>query len=210
MAYDLEEQETLDALKDWWAQYGTIIVVAVLVAAAAVAGWRGWQWYEGHQANQAMGYFEALESASRRTDEESIKRLHAASETLRSDFPKSGYTYRGVLVASKALQDTGDLDGAASQLQWLIDNGTDASLVQLARFRLANVLFDQGKLDEALAELENPSDSYKALYSDRRGDILYAKGDLEGALKEWHESLSGMSGSAASIVQLKIDAMSGA
>ena len=26
MAYDLEEQEKLDAIKAWWARYGTVVI----------------------------------------------------------------------------------------------------------------------------------------------------------------------------------------
>src|SRR5690606_29458715 len=137
MAYDFEEQEKLDALRDWWAQYGTIIVTLAFVAMAAVLGWRGWQWYQNHQATQAMGYFEALESAAAQSDEEAIARVQAASATLREDFPKSGYTSRGVLIAAQSLARNGDLDGAAAQLKWLIQNSADEAMVQLAHLRLA-------------------------------------------------------------------------
>ena len=65
MAYDLEEQEKLDAMRAWWERYGTLCVVLAFVVVAAILGWRGWQWYQGHQAAQAMGYFEALEDAAR-------------------------------------------------------------------------------------------------------------------------------------------------
>ena len=34
MAYDLEEQEKLDAIKAWWARYGTVVIS--LVAAVAL------------------------------------------------------------------------------------------------------------------------------------------------------------------------------
>lgn len=211
MAYDLEEQEKLDALKDWWAQYGTMLVVAALVAAAAVVGWRGWQWYEGHQARQAMGYFEALESAARIADEESMARVVAASKTLRSDFPKSGYTARGVLIAAQTMQKKGDLTDAAAQLEWIINNSTDQSLVPLAKLRLAGVLFEKGDLDAALSKLENPVPSFKGLYADRRGDILFAQGKPEQALEQWEISLAELGNeSLAGVIQLKIDALNGA
>src|SRR5690625_2505001 len=105
MAYDIEEQEKLDALRDWWAQYGTILVTLAFVAVAAVAGWRGWQWYQGQKASQAMGYFEALEGAASQEGDEAVARVKAASQTLRDDFAKSGYTSRGVLIAAQTLQE---------------------------------------------------------------------------------------------------------
>src|SRR5690554_3845646 len=208
MAYDFEEQEKLDALRDWWAQYGTIIVTLAFVAMAAVLGWRGWQWYQNHQATQAMGYFEALESAAAQSDEEAIARVQAASATLREDFPKSGYTSRGVLIAAQSLARNGDLDGAAAQLKWLIQNSADEAMVQLAHLRLAGVLFEQKNYDAALEQLANPSPAFEPLYADRRGDILQAQGKTDEAVREWERALARLQGNPlAQIVQIKLDAL---
>ncbi|HLR78033.1 MAG TPA: tetratricopeptide repeat protein [Burkholderiaceae bacterium] len=211
MAYDIEEQEKLDALRDWWAQYGTIVVTLAFVAMAAVLGWRGWQWYQNHQAAQAMGYFEALESAAALSDDDAIARVQAASATLREDFPKSGYTSRGVLIAAQALARNGDLDGAAGQLDWLIQNSSDQALVQLARLRLAGVLFEQDNYDAALQQLADPSPAFQALYADRRGDILLAQGKPDEAAREWERALVELQGNPlGQIVQIKLDALAGA
>lgn len=211
MAYDFEEQEKLDALRDWWGQYGTMLVTLAFVAVAAVAGWRGWQWYQGHQANQAMGYFEALETAVSQPGDDAIARVKAASETLRDDFPKSGYTSRGVLIAAQTLATHGDLDGAVQQLQWLIKSSPDAALVQLSRLRLAGLLLEQQKYDQALAQLDNPPPAFAGLYADRRGDILFAQGKNEEAAKQWERARAELGNDPlAQIVQLKIDALAGA
>ena len=37
MTFDLEEQEKIDALKDWWKRYGTALILVVLVVFASVA-----------------------------------------------------------------------------------------------------------------------------------------------------------------------------
>lgn len=211
MAYDFEEQEKLDALRDWWAQYGTMLVTLAFVAVAAVAGWRGWQWYQGHQASQAMGYFEALETAVSEPGDDAIARVKAASETLRDDFPKSGYTSRGVLIAAQTLATHGDLDSAVKQLEWLIKSSPDAALVQLSRLRLAGLLLEQQKYDQALAQLDTPPSAFIGLYADRRGDILLAQGKNEDAAKEWERARAALgSDPLAQIVQLKIDALAGA
>jgi len=211
MAYDLEEQEKLDALRAWWERYGTLCTVLVFVVVAGVLGWRGWQWYEGHRSNQAMGYFEALQSAANQKGDDAAARIKAASSTLRDDFAKSGYTSRGLLVAAHALHDRGDLAGAREQLEWLIANGSDASLVALARLRLAGVLLDQKELDQALAQLKDPPASFAGLYADRRGDILLAQGKRDEAKAAWEDAVKSLGNEpAAQIVQLKIDALGGA
>lgn len=211
MAYDLDEQEKLDALRAWWDRYGTLIAVAVFVIVAGIVGWRGWQWYEGHRANQAMGYFEALQSAAAQEGEESISRIEAASTTLRDSFPDSGYTSRGVLVAAAALVQRGQLDAARDQLQWLAGHGADPALAALAKLRLAGVLLEQAQYEPALAQLSNPPASFEALYADRRGDILVAQGKIEEARAEWQRAMAAFgSDPVAQIVQLKIDAIAGA
>jgi|SRR5690606_10206178 len=211
MAYDLEEQEKLDALRAWWERYGTLVAVLVFVVVAAIVGWRGWQWYQTHQATQAMGYFEALQSAAEQGDDESMARIQAATETLKESFPDSGYTSRGILVAAAALAEHGDLDGAREQLQWLVENGDDAALVALARLRLAGVLLEQGQYEPALAQLANAPASFEALYADRRGDILLAQGKIEEARVQWQGALEDFGADPiGQIVQLKIDAIAGA
>lgn len=210
MAYDFEEQEKLDALRDWWGQYGTLIVTLAFVAVAAVAGWRGWQWYQGQQASQAMGYFEALESAASQSGDEAIARVKAASQTLRDDFSRSGYAPRGALIAAQALAERQDYDGAAQELEWIIKNSGDQALVQLSRLRLAGVLLEQERYDVALQQLDNPSSAFSALYADRRGDILLAQGKPEDAAQQWEQALSELGNDPlAQIIQIKLDALTG-
>lgn len=211
MAYDLEEQEKLDAIKAWWDRYGTLVAILVFAIVAAMVGWRGWQWYQGHKATQAMGYFEALQSAASQGGDEAVARIEAASATLRESFPKSGYTTRGVLVAAAALADQGKFDAAREQLQWLVQQGEDPALKAVARLRLAGILLEQKQYDQALAQLENPPSTFEALYADRRGDILFAQGKIDEARAAWQSALQAFgSDPVGQIVQLKIDAIAGA
>jgi len=210
MAYDLEEQEKLDALRAWWDRYGTLCVALLFVAVAAFVGWRGWQWYAGHQASQAMGYFEALENAAGQQGDEAMARIKAASKTLRTDFPKTGYTSRGVLVAAEALQARNDLAGAQEQLEWLIKNTTDTALAPLARLRLAGILMVQKQYDQALALLDQGPPSFAGLFADRRGDILAAQGKSAEAKAAWRDAIKALgTDPVAQIIQLKLDALGG-
>ncbi len=211
MAYDLEEQEKLDALRAWWDRYGTLCAIILFVVVASIVGWRGWQWYQGHQATQAMSYFEALENSAGQQGEEAIARVKAASDALRNDYADSGYTSRGVLVAAQALQARNDLDGAREQLEWLISNGSDPALVPLAKLRLAGVLLEQKQYDQALAQLSDAPQAFAGLYADRRGDVLLAQGKTAEAKAAWEIALKELARQpVAQIIQLKIDALGGA
>jgi len=209
MAYDLEEQEKLDALRAWWERYGVLCVSLLVVLVASILGWRGWQWYQGHQATQAMGYFEALQTEADNAGPDAVARIKAASATLRQQFPDSGYASRGALIAAKALQDRDDLDDACEQLSWLAQ--TDSALAPLARLRLAGILLAQQQYDEALVQLRDAPQAFSALYADRRGDVLYAQGKTQEALSAWREAQQTFQAqsdpSAAQILSIKIDAL---
>ncbi len=209
MAYDLEEQEKLDAIRQWWERYGTLIVTVLVVIAASFAGWRGWQWYENNQAKQAMGYFEALETAANQQGDESLPRVRAASETLREEFPSSGYASRGALVAARVLQEREDYTGAREQLNWVIEESGDKALVPLARLRLAGVLLEQKEYDAALTALDNPPEAFVALYADRRGDVLAAQGKPDQAKEAWQNAIAALGNDdpMVQIIELKIDAL---
>lgn len=212
MAYDLEEQEKIEALKAWWNRYGTASMALLLAIAVAFAGWRGWQWYQSHQAEQAMGYYEALEVAAGQQGPDAVTRIKAASKALRDDYARSGYTARGVLVAAWALQQRKDLDGAREQLEWLVNDQSAPAFQAVARLRLAGVLLTQNQYAPAMAQLQGSvPDGFSALYADRRGDILAAQGQRKEARQAWTDALKALgTDPAAQIVQLKIDALDGA
>lgn len=210
MAYDLEEQEKLDALKDWWDKYGTLIVAIVVLIAAGVLGWRGWQWYQGYQAQQAMGYFEALEQAAYEPldDPDALVRLQAASEVLRDDYAKSAYTSRGVLLAASALNERGAVDEAQQQLLWLIESNHDPVATAVARLRLAALLLQEGEFEQGLRQLDSEAAGFEGLYADRRGDLYFALGEMQAAKEQWQEAFTYFADQPLStVIQLKIDAL---
>ena len=67
-----------------------------------------------------------------------------------------------------------------------MDNAKDDELKMVARLRLARVQSAQGKYDDALATLKVESaGEFAPRIADTRGDVLLAKGDRAGALKEY-------------------------
>lgn len=212
MAYDLEEQEQLDAIKAWWAKYGTLVMSLLVIAALVWGAWWGWQAYQSHRANQAMGYFEALEDAASLGGPDSVARIKAAATTLRNDYPATGYASRAALVAASALIAQKDVAGAREQLEWLAAQSKHPALQPVARERLAGLLLDEKQYDAALALLSDPPAAFAPLFADRRGDVLAAQGKAEEARQAWQSALDGMTQAdpLRSVVQLKLDALSGA
>jgi predicted negative regulator of RcsB-dependent stress response len=208
MAYDLDEQEQLDQLRAWWAKYGTMVLTVLVVAMAALGGWRGWQWYETSKSVQARGYFEALQEAGRQQDDESIARINAAMQTLRSEFGATDYAARGALVAASALASRNELQAARSQLEWLAQT-KDPALLPVAKLRLAGILLEQKEFDAALVQLTDPPTPFVGLYADRRGDVLAAQGKGAAAREAWTQAVEalGVAHPLTPVVKLKLDAL---
>lgn len=206
MAYDLEEQEQIAQIKAWWDKYGTWTLSLLSLALLAILGWQGLNWYDNSQASQARGYYDALERASKQSGPDSASRIQAAMGTLEKEFPKTDYAARAALMASDALSVAGQKQAAQAPLNWLVGSQHKA-LVPVAQLRLAGLLLDEGKYDAALAQVSSPPASFKALFADRRGDILAAQGKKADAVKAWREAIDllGPSNALTNVVQLKID-----
>lgn len=205
MAYDLEEQEQLAALKAWWDKYGTKVTTVVLLLALVFAGYNGWSWWQRYQAAGAAGAYEDLQNAVAAKD---LPRAKTAAGVLFDQYARTAYAQMGGLLSAKAVYDSGDVRTAKAQLQWVIDRARDEPFKAVARLRLAGILLDEGATDEALKLVAEPAPAgYEAAWADRRGDILFAQKKFEEARAAWTLALEkvGTNNGYRQIVQLKLD-----
>lgn len=107
MAYDLEEQESIDQMKAWWDQWGTPITAAVCVCCLGFAGWNGWQWYQRNQAAQASGAYVQLQNAIYQNDTKNVKSI---ADGLIEDYGTTIYAPLGALASAAAEVQEGNLD----------------------------------------------------------------------------------------------------
>ena len=176
---DLQEQEQLDELKAFWKRYGNLITWTLILALGAYAGWNLWNRYQADQATKASAMFEELQSAAQAADADKAGRVFS---DLKSRYPRTAFAERGGLLAAKAQYDKGQIDSAKATLAWVADNATEDEYKAIARLRLAGVLLDQKKYDDALKQLEGvKSKEFEALVADRRGDVLLAQGKKDDA-----------------------------
>ncbi|MGO1768059.1 MAG: YfgM family protein, partial [Advenella sp.] len=135
-----------------------------------------------------------------------------ATAELKKNYEDTAYAARGALLAADFYLRGGNIDKAAQELNWLAGRGSDfPELLPVAKLRLASVYADQKKFDEALEQLNNPPEAFKALYDDRKGDVLIAQGKKPEAVAAWRSALSGQRLPAAFVntIQLKISALGG-
>ena len=146
MAYDFEEQEKLDALKAWWAKYGTPILAVLALVLLGFAAWNGWNWYQRREATTAMVHYEALEKAAR---EGNVNQVRDASGTLLDKYGRTAYAPRAALLAAHAFLEAGDRKAATDQLQWVVDKS--ATTVEARGIQNADKSYVQP--DPAIAKL---------------------------------------------------------
>lgn len=207
MAYDLEQQEQLEAIKGWWTQYGKLVMVTVIGGLLVVGGIRGWHYYQNSQAASAVALFSQLQGAERASDHKKVRDIAAQ---MVEHYGSTPYAAIAALAAAKSDFDTGDLAAAKTRLQWAMEHAKEDELRDVARLRLARVLIDEKKPDEALKLLEaKHGDSFTGLYADVKGDVLLAQGKRAEARAAYQIALdkSDAASPLRQIIQLKLDAV---
>jgi predicted negative regulator of RcsB-dependent stress response len=210
MAYDLQEQDQLDAFKAFWSRYGNLILAVLTVVLLAVAGWRGWGWWQQKQTSEAAVVYEQLRDAVERKD---VNKVKQASGQLFESYPGTVYGSMGALVAARAYHDAGDLKAAKAPLQWAVDKAKDPEYRLLARLRLAGILLDEKAYDEGLKLLAaEDAGRHAGTFADRRGDLLLAQGKRDEARAAYKDALARLEPGSALLpmVRMKLDALGGA
>jgi predicted negative regulator of RcsB-dependent stress response len=209
-AYDLEEQDQLEDLKAWWKQWGTTISGVVIAVCVGVIGVQGWRWWSQQQAEKGSVLYNAVSVAVRAND---VAKAKDAMAQLNDKYGGTAYAPRAALIMAAMLNDTGDKAGAKAQLAAVIDRDSEDELKQIARLRLAAILFDDKQYDDALRTLDaKHDDAFDGIYADLRGDILAAAGRSADARTAYTNALAHLDPRSPyrNYVQVKLDTLGGA
>ncbi len=205
--YNLEEQEQIDELKSWWKRYRNLVLLVVVAAAVTVSAIQGWRYYHNKQAFEAGELYTQLQSAVGSGEQKKVQDIAAV---LVDKYPRTGYARLAALTGAKAAFESGDAPAAKTRLQWVIDNGNDDEMRDIARLRLAAVLLDEKNYDTALKLLAaRHADTLRALYADLKADVLVAQGKPEEARAAYQLALDKSDAKSAyrALIQVKLDAL---
>jgi len=208
MAYDHQEQETLDEFKAWWARHGNLVTGVATLVLLAIAAWNGWSWYQRREAAAASVMYAEYERASASAGDQAKAREIAGS--LIERHPSTVYAALAALQSAKRNFEAHDTAAARAQLQWVIDKSGHDELAYTARERLAGLMLDAKEYDAALKVLAvDPPEAHAVAFADRRGDIYGAQGNVEAARKAWQEALAkaGPQHPLRSLIELKLSAL---
>ena len=208
-SYDFEEQERIAELKAWWEDNRWYVFGALVAALVAFGGYRGWVHWSAQQSEDAAAMYKPVAEAAKGKE---AAKLAAAAQPLIAKHPRSYYASEAALVLAKSAFDAGNLDEARKQLEWVMNHGVEEHR-GVARARLAAVLMDQKKYEEALKVLDaNKDEAYTAMAADLRGDIMLAQGRLDEARSAYKLAVekAGPRNPVKQIAETKLNALGGA
>ena len=121
------------------------------------------------------------------------------AQTLKTDYPDTTYAVFAALHLAKLAVDGDDYQAAMSELEWALEQDLDASMEGIVRGRLARVLRQQDRLEEALARLNFPLNNnvQRASFAEIRGDIYYQMGAQQKARDAYQSAIDYLSESEA-------------
>ena len=97
------EEEQVQAIKDWWKNNGSSLLIGIGAALAIVFGWQAWQNHQAQQRAEAANQFANLLNAFSSADEESADTVGFVAETLRDEHGDSAYAIYGNPQGTPAL-----------------------------------------------------------------------------------------------------------
>ncbi|UOF93492.1 MAG: tetratricopeptide repeat protein [Bordetella sp.] len=198
------------SFKTWFLK--SIPVIACLIFFFISISSGIWIYLKNHQIchlNDAMRCFEALEQEIISSNDEKNFRIKTAIEFLRDNYGDTIYSAIGVLISAQAFHISKNFDNAYEELVWLSKQERHGVFQYIARLRLANLLLDEKRWNDALCQLENPPIEFSSIFFDRAGDIFIAQGNKEDARNSWNNALSKLNekDELYSVIKLKIHSL---
>lgn len=203
-----EDEAQVEQLRRWWRENWMALAGGLVLGLAGIFGWEAWQTARNAKAEQASHIYEDLKRLSADRHDQAT----ALADQLAQDYAGTPYAAQGALLVAGRSAERGEWDAARAKLDWVIRNAGDVGLQKVARLRLARVLWQQGKPDEALAQLEiADADAFASLYQELRGDIQLAKGDAAAARSAYEKAMQlGPAATNREGLQRKLNDLTGA
>ncbi|HEX4779477.1 MAG TPA: tetratricopeptide repeat protein [Usitatibacter sp.] len=207
-SYDFEEQERIAELRAWWEDNRWFVIAAATAAVLAFIGYRGYAWWHHKALEDAANAYQPVADAMTAGDK---KKADDAARAFIEKHPGSFYASQSALMLAKDAFDAGQLDESRKQLEWVLAHGADVHK-GIARARLASVLLDQKKYDEALKTLDgNKDEAYTPMLADLKGDIMLAQNRMDEARAAYKAAIdkSDAHNPVKQIAQTKLNALGG-
>jgi len=209
VADHLQEEEQIDAIKQWWQENKVSVIGAIVLTLGGSFGWSQYQDYTSATAIAAADTYDEI--LLERASGESVDQLAMLADTIRDENGSIAFAEFAALQVAAAAAAEGDFEQAQIELEKVMAGvEVDSTLGQLAQLRLAKVKAALGQEEAAIAILELGSDSFPVSYAQVLGDIHLAAGREAAALEAYQtaKAASLMLGGQSGLIDLKVSSLS--
>lgn len=202
MAYTLEEEQEISALKAWWKENAKFIIVCLILAFGGVFGWNYWQSYQTQKMHSLSADYQIVTEAFE-------KDPHGQGEQLDQFIQannKTTYAVLALLEKAKFATEKQHFAEAEDTLQQALAESNDDVLSAISALRLAAIQLQLKQVDNALQTLNavKPA-SFNSRKSLLIGDIQLEKGDITAAKTAYEQAKQGASPIELQLIQVRLN-----
>jgi len=194
VAEHLSDEEQLENLKRWWKENGLFTIAAVVLCIGGYFGWDNWKANQQQKMETASELYQqmmevAIVEPGQKANDTQHRLVNELATQLKEEFSSSQYARYGALLVAKLAVEKNDLDAAAEQLRWALDDA-DEGLGLVIKLRLAKVEASRDNIDLALSMLYGvDAQTLSSAYAEARGDFYLMKGDKTAAYEAYKQAL---------------------
>ncbi len=201
----LTQEEQDERARKWLKDNGPALAIGI---ALGIGGIFGWEQYKDNQQTKAERASALYEQVLGEFQDSELSDIDAQFSELKSSFAGTSYAAKAALIKARQLAVT-DVNAAAEELQWVVDNAPESGLQHTARIRLAKIKLSQSDLDAAaqLAAVK-PQHGFASHYAEILAEVAVQRGDTSTARQELQRAIDSLSQSQAAysrLLSIKLD-----
>ena len=199
------DEEKAEAIKQWWRDNGRSVVAGVIFGAAAIFGGRYWLGHQQMQAEQASVIYQQAVVDIAQNEQDKAK---TAAQQLMQDYPATAYAVFAALEMAQVATENNDYTAAKDYLSWVMEKAELSSHQELARLRLARLVFSEGDYEQAMTLVKaSDLDAFQSLFAELEGDIQLAQGDNAAAHAAYQRAITSVAlgEPRQTFLQMKLD-----
>ncbi|MDA7747198.1 tetratricopeptide repeat protein [Psychromonas sp.] len=200
--YETEEQQ-VDAIKKWWKENGTTLIVAAVIGLSGLWGWR----YYGDSVHTTQEQAStAFDKALVEFKADSTEKGATELKTFIADNESSNYATLATLLLVKEATDANNFELAKTQLIDLLENNSYEPLLPVIQLRLARVQAELGEFEQALTLVDNiTAKGFVARANQVKGSIYLKQGNIESAHSALQAAVDASEGRVDPLLELQLD-----
>ncbi|GAC33573.1 YfgM family protein [Paraglaciecola polaris] len=196
--YETEEQQ-VEAIKRFWKENGTAVIVGAVLGLGGLWGWRYYNDEQIASKEQASVAFET-QTASLQAQDASF----GQAKQYIDENSDSGYALLMAFQLAQQAIDRKDLTEAEKQLSFAAQNSDSEAVKALANLRLARVQLALEQPDKALTSIDKvTATAFSAQQQEIKGDIYVNQKMFDKARSAYSAALA--ANGANNIVKMKLD-----